>query len=109
MIECTGEDGPVRDSCRIVRVLGRVVIIGIPDSDDYSFEASPSRRKELTVIFCRRSNLAAETAIQWVAEGKIDAACMATHRFSLEQAEEAMNLAIAKSDGVIRAVMTVNS
>jgi L-iditol 2-dehydrogenase len=109
VIECTGEDGPVRESCRIARVLGRVVIIGIPDSDDYSFEASPSRRRELTVIFCRRSNLAAKTAIQWVAEGKIDAACMATHRFPLEQAEEAISLAIAKSDGVIRAVVMVNS
>lgn len=108
VIECTGEEEPVRESCRIVRVLGRIVIVGIPDSDDYRFEASPGRRKELTVVFCRRSNLAAKTAIDWVVQGKLDAACMATHHFSLEQAEEAMNLAIAKSDGVIRAVVTVN-
>jgi len=109
VIECTGENEPVRESCRIVRVLGRVVVVGIPDSDDYCFEASLSRRKELTVVFCRRSNLAAKTAIEWVAERKLDAASMATHHFTLEQTEEAMQLAIAKSDGVIRAVVTISS
>lgn len=109
VIECTGEDDATLEASRIVRILGRIVVVGIPDRDVYTFEASPSRRKELTVIFCRRSNLAAETAIGWIAEGKLDAACMATHRFPLEQAEEAMNFAIAKSDGVVRAVVSVNS
>lgn len=109
VIECTGEDDATLDASRIVRILGRVVVVGIPDAEDYTFEASVSRRKELTVIFCRRSNLAAETAIEWVAGGKVDGACMATHRFPLEQTEEAMKLAMAKSDGVVRAIIAVNS
>lgn len=108
VIECTGEDDATRAASRIVRILGRIVVVGIPDRDDYTFEASPSRRKEMTVVFCRRSNLAAETAIEWVAEGKVDAACMATHRFPLEDTAKAMELAISKSDGVVRAVIAVS-
>ena len=74
VIECTGEDDATLQASRIVRVMGRIVVVGIPESRTYAFEASPSRRKELTVVFCRRSNLTAETAIRWIAEGKIDAA-----------------------------------
>ncbi len=109
VIECTGEDSATLEASRIVRILGRVVVVGIPDREEYAFEASVSRRKELSVVFCRRSNLAAETAIEWMAEGKVDGACMATHRFPLEQAEEAMELAMAKSDGVVRAIIAVHS
>lgn len=108
VIECTGEDNATLEASRIVRILGRVVVVGIPDKEEYAFEASVSRRKELSVVFCRRSNLAAETAIEWMAEGKVDGACMATHRFPLEQTEEAMKLAMAKSDGVVRAIVAVN-
>lgn len=108
VIECTGEDNATLQASRIVRILGRLVVVGIPDKDVYTFEASPSRRKEMKVVFCRRSNLSAEPAIEWIAEGKIDAASMATHRFSLEDTAEAMELAIAKSDGVVRAIITVS-
>lgn len=108
VIECTGENDAVREASRIVGLMGKIVVVGIPDLDAYTFEASPSRRKELSVVFCRRSNLATETAIEWIAEGKVDAACMATHRFTLEQTEEAMKLAMGKSDGVIRAVVVVS-
>ena len=108
VIECTGEDNAAFEASRIVRILGRVVIVGIPDKDVYTFEASPSRRKELTVIFCRRSNLSAEPAIEWIAEGKVDAACMATHRFALEDTAKAMELAMSKSDGVVRAIIAVS-
>lgn len=108
VIECTGNDEAVRECSRIVRILGRVVIVGIPDGDDYTFEASPARRRELTVVFCRRSNLTAETAIEWIAEGKIDGASLATHHFRLEEASKAMEFATAKADGVVRAMIVVN-
>lgn len=108
VIECTGSDEAVRDCSRIVRVLGRVVIVGIPDGEDYTFEASPARRRELSVTFCRRSNLTAEIAIEWISDGKIDGACLATHHFPLEAADKAMEFASAKADGVVRAIIVVN-
>ena len=108
VIECTGEDEAVRQSARLARVLGKLVIVGIPASDVYPFDASVSRRKQLTAVFVRRSNLTTEKAAELVAEGKIDAASLATHRFPLEETADAMELALAKTDGVIRAIITVS-
>lgn len=108
VFECIGEDGASLEASKIVRILGKIVVVGIPDEDIYTFAASTTRRKELSVVFCRRSNVAAETAIEWIAEGKVDAKSMATHRFPLEKTAEAMELAMAKKDGVIRAIIAVS-
>lgn len=108
VFECTGEEDAVREASRIARVLGKIMVVGIPDGDDYPFDASSARRKQLTAVFVRRSNLTTEKSIEWIAEGQVDVAVYATHHFPLEQAAEAMELAIAKEDGVIRAVVVVN-
>lgn len=108
VIECTGEDEAVRQTARIARVLGKVLIVGIPSSDTYPFEASEARRKQLSAIFVRRSNMTTERAAELVASGKMNAAALATHRFPLEKTAEAMELAWTKTDGVIRAVVVVS-
>ncbi|MDH7603083.1 MAG: NAD(P)-dependent alcohol dehydrogenase [Armatimonadota bacterium] len=108
VIECTGEDDAVRQTARIARVLGKILIVGIPSSDTYPFDASDARRKQLTAIFVRRSNKTTERAAELVAQGKMDAAVLATHRFPLEKTAEAMELAFSKSDGVIRAIVVVS-
>ena len=108
VFECAGEEDTVRESCRMAAVLGRIVVVGIPEGEDYRFEATDARRKELRAIFVRRSNLTTAKSIQWVAERKVDVACYATHRFELENAVEAMELGISKSDGVIRAIVTAS-
>jgi len=108
VFECAGDESAVREASRIAKPLGRMVIVGIPDGDIYSFDASSARRKELTAVFVRRSNNTTETGIKWTAEGKVDTASYATHRFALEEAKEAMELAISKADGVIRAIIAVS-
>jgi L-iditol 2-dehydrogenase len=108
VVECTGEDDAVRQTARIARVLGKVMIVGIPSTDTYPFDASDARRKQLTAVFVRRSNQTTERAAELVVQGKINAAALATHRFPLERTVEAMELAYAKRDGVIRAVVVVS-
>jgi L-iditol 2-dehydrogenase len=108
VFECAGEDQTVRESCRLARVLGKTLIIGIPVSDDYSLDASTARRKQLTALFVRRSNLTTEKSIEWVAQSKANVSCYATHHFQLEDSARAFELAATKEDGVIRAMITVN-
>lgn len=108
VFECAGQIETVRETARIARILGRVMIVGIPRGDDYPFDASAARRKQLTVTFVRRSNLTAEPAIELARDGKVDAASYATHIFPLERAAEALELAESKSDGVIRAIVRVS-
>jgi L-iditol 2-dehydrogenase len=108
VFECAGVRETLISASKIVRPLGKLLIVGIPDEDEYSFDATSSRRKELTVIFVRRSNLTAEKSIELVSDGKVDVSCYARHHFLLEETAEAMEMAIKKSDGVIRAVISVN-
>ena len=108
VFECAGVPETLMSASKIVRPLGKLLVVGIPDEDEYVFEASNSRRKELTVIFVRRSNLTAEKSIELVADAKVDVACYARHHFPLEKTAEAMEMAIKKSDGVIRSIVTVN-
>lgn len=109
VFECTGEEEAVRESCRIARPLGKVVVLGIPTGDDYPFDASSARRKQLTAIFVRRSNQTVEKSVELVTEGRVDIASYSTHHFALEAAAEAVELAMSKTDGVLRAVVGVNS
>jgi L-iditol 2-dehydrogenase len=108
VVECAGEPEAVRQSARLARDLGRAVIVGIPRGDDYPFDASAARRKQLAAQFVRRSNNTTEPAIELVREGKIDVASFATHIFPLEQVDEAMRMAETKSNGVLRAVIRVS-
>ena len=108
VFECAGEEETVRDACRVARVMGRLVIVGIPDGDDYPFEASCARRKQLSAVFVRRSNLTTKKSIELVEQGNVDAACYATHHFPLEEVADAMELGISRNDGVIRTIVAVS-
>lgn len=105
VLECAGSAETVREASRLARILGRVMVVGIPPEDEYPFDAGVSRRKQLSADFVRRSNLMGERAIELVYKGKINASRLATHSFKLEDASKAMELAEMKSDGIIRAVI----
>jgi L-iditol 2-dehydrogenase len=108
VFECAGEQETVRQACVLAKVLGRVVIVGIPKEDDYPFEASAARRKQLTAVFARRSNLTTRRAIELVQAGAVDLRSYVTHIFPLERTEEALRIAESKTDGVIRAVIRMS-
>lgn len=107
VLECSGEIEAVRETAKLARILGRVMIVGIPQEDEYPFDAGSARRKQLTAVFVRRSNLTTERAIELVAKGKIDVASYATHAFPLDQTGKALALAESKADGVLRAVVRI--
>ncbi|MCE5199665.1 MAG: NAD(P)-dependent alcohol dehydrogenase [Armatimonadota bacterium] len=105
VFECAGSPDAVRQTAYVLRPKGKIMIIGIPDEDSYCFDASVSRRRELTVQFVRRSRNLVEKCIELISEGKIDAASMATHVFSFDETEDAFKLAMEKRDGVVRAMI----
>ncbi len=106
--ECAGMPDAVAQTAEIVRPKGRVVVVGIPEEDVYSFRASPCRRKELEIQMVRRSKNTAERGVEMVERGLVDVKSYVTHRFPFEKAGEAIELAWRKSDGVLRAVVNVS-
>jgi L-iditol 2-dehydrogenase len=90
--EAAGEDGAVADAVARVRHGGRVVFIGIPDDDRTTFPASTARRKELTLLLCRRMTAAdLPRAIGLVEAGRVDLGTLVSERHALDDARPAFD------------------
>ena len=92
--EAAGTDDAVADAIAAARPGGRVVLVGIPDGDRTSFEASAARRKGLTLLLCRRMTPEdMPRAIELAEGGRVDLAGLVGERHPLpawEQAFEAL-------------------
>ena len=84
---------------------GRVVIAGIPSEDILSFPASAARGKGLTIKLVRRMKHTYPRSIALVQQGLVDVRSLITHRFPLTEAREAFELAAARADGVVKALV----
>ena len=91
--EVAGMQDAVDDAVAAVCPGGKVVLAGIPDDDKTSFSASTARRKGLTIKLVRRMKHTYPRAIELVSKGLVDVRSLVTHRFPLERAREAFQLA----------------
>lgn len=105
VFEASGENEAVCQAGEMVRPAGTIVIGGIPSDDVMSMPASTVRRKQVRIQMLRRSNKALRKSIELVADGKIDVASFVTHRFGIEQAEEAFITTRDHKDVSIRVVV----
>ena len=105
--EASGEQDAVTNAVKILKPGGKLVLVGIPPSAQYTFDMDLMRRKELTVINVRRQNHCVEEAIELVISGKIDVEKMVTHHFSLEETPKAFEIVEGYKDGAIKAMINL--
>jgi len=91
--DAAGDQGAVDDAFAAVLPGGKVILAGIPDDDKTCFSASVARRKGLTIKLVRRMKHTYPRAIELVSKGLVDVRSLVTHRFPLEQANDAFQLA----------------
>lgn len=91
--EVAGENGAVETAIETAKPGGRVVLCGIPAVNQIQFKASTARRKGLSIMMVRRMKHVYPRAIKLVETGQVDVHSLVTHRFPLEQAAEAFQLA----------------
>jgi L-iditol 2-dehydrogenase len=93
VIEAAGTDDAVAAALDLVRPGGRVVLVGIPAGDRTSFRASVARRKEVTLVECRRMRSEdLDRAIRMAAAGRVELESLISHRFPLEDAAAAFEV-----------------
>jgi L-iditol 2-dehydrogenase len=95
--EMAGADEAVPLAMMATRAGGRVVLGGIPASDQITFQASAARRKGLTIAMARRMNDVYPRAIGLAAGGQVELASLVTGRFGLAKAPDAMAAAVART------------
>jgi L-iditol 2-dehydrogenase len=92
-----GTGGAVQLAMLATRPGGRVVLGGIPASDQIAFGASAARRKGLTIAMARRMNEVYPRAIALAAGGQVALDPLVTGRFGLVKTPDAMAAAAART------------
>jgi len=105
VFECCGKQEALDQAIEILKPGGKLLIVGIPETDRISFDISKMRRKEITIQNVRRQNKSIQPVIDLIAGGKISPEFMTTHRFPLEKTSEAFNIVANYKDGVIKALI----
>ena len=105
VFECCGQQEAIDQAVDLLKPGGKLMIIGIPEFERWSFPVDKCRRKELCFQHVRRQNEAVQPALDMLASGEISVEAMATHRFSFERSNEAFDLVAAYGDGVMKAMI----
>ena len=105
VFECCGKQEAIDQAVELLKPGGKLMIIGIPEFERWSFQVDPMRHKEICVQNVRRQNHSLEEALQLMEEKKIDVARMPTHRFPFSKTKEAFDLVTAYRDGVMKAMI----
>ncbi len=103
--ECAGQQETIDQGIELLKPGGKLMLVGIPREDRVSFVIDKIRRKEITIINIRRQNRCTKKAIELVASGKIRPDFMVTHRFKLDQIQDAFELVAGYRDGVVKAMI----
>ena len=105
VFECCGQQSAMDQAAALLKPGGKLMLIGIPESDRVSLLIDMGRRKELCVQNVRRQCGCVEPAIGLLAGPARDAASLVTHRFPFARTAEAFELVAGYRDGVIKAMI----
>ena len=105
VFECAGQQETIDQAVELLKPGGKLMLVGIPRLERISFIIDKIRRKEITIVNVRRQNDCTQMAIDLVASGEINVDFMITHRFKLEQTQQAFDMVAEYRDGVIKALI----
>ncbi|MDD5727391.1 MAG: alcohol dehydrogenase catalytic domain-containing protein [Victivallales bacterium] len=107
VFECCGQAEAVNDALKLLKPGGKLMQIGIPDTDTLAFNMDYMRRKEICVQNVRRQNRCVQAALDMIARRDFDVNIMASHRFPLAETQTAFELVENYQDGVIKAIIKI--
>jgi len=105
VFECCGQQEALDQAIDLLKPGGKLIVVGIPDEDRISFDASKLRRKELTIHHVRRQNHCVQPAVDAIVSGAICVDFLVTHHFQFQTAAEAFDLVAGYRDGVMKAMI----
>ncbi len=109
VFECSGDPQALEQAVRLLRPGGTLFILGIPELPTVFFSIHTLRRKEIRIQNIRRQNQCTQQALDLLVEGTIDASFMITHTFGMEKIGQALDLAAGYADGVIKAMIQLET
>ncbi len=105
VFECCGDQEALDQAVDLLKPGGKLMIVGIPETERIFFDAHRLRRKEISIKNVRRQNDCIPAAIDMIERMGNSLDFMVTHTFPLEQTHEAFDTVENYRDGVIKAVI----
>ena len=105
VFECCGKQEAIDQAIELLKPGGKLMVIGIPAFDRWSFPVDQMRHKEICVQNVRRQNHSVEEALELMGQKRIDVGKMPTHRFPFSRSKEAFDLVTEYQDGVMKAMI----
>ncbi len=105
VFECCGKQEATNQAVALLKPGGKLMLIGIPEFDRWSFPVDQMRHKEICVQNVRRQNHTVEETLELMESRRIDVGKMATHRFPFSRTKEAFDLVTEYRDGVMKAMV----
>jgi len=105
VFECCGKQEAMDQAIELLKPGGKLMVIGIPEFDQWSFSVDLLRRKEICIQSIRRQNHSVEEALEMMEKNQVNVDKMPTHRFSFAQTKAAFDLVTNYSDGVMKAMI----
>ena len=103
--ECCGQQEAIDQAVDILKPGGKLIIIGIPEFNRWSFSVDKLRQKEITIINIRRQNECVQPVLDLIENGTLDVNDMITHRFPFSNTENAFNTVAEYRDGVMKSMI----
>jgi len=107
VFECCGQQEAVDQAVRLLKPGGKLMIVGIPEFDRWSFDVDDLRRKEIAIINVRRQNETVSETLGMISDGRLKPDRMQTHSFSLDEVGKAFELIADYEDGVMKAMIHI--
>jgi L-iditol 2-dehydrogenase len=105
VFECCGKQETVDQALKLLKPGGKLLIIGIPEFERWSFSADDFRHKEIIVQNVRRQNECTPLVLDLITNKMLDVAPMITHHFPFEKTDRAFELVAGYRDGVMKAII----
>lgn len=105
VFECCGKQEAADQAIALLKPGGKLMIIGIPEFDRWSFASDQMRRKEVTIQNVRRQNETLDETLEMISNSKVNVRPMATHRFPFADTKAAFDLVSGYKDGVMKAMI----
>lgn len=109
VFECCGQQDAVDQAIEVMKPGGKLIVVGIPDLENWLITVDKTRRYENTILFIRRQVDCVEPVLEMMESGRVDAKNMITHRFPFEKTKEAFDFVADYRDGVMKAMVDIGN
>lgn len=107
--ECSGSEAAIVQAVSLLKPGGTLVLIGIPSVDTVALPIHELRRAEITLVNIRRQAHCTEKAIAALQRKHIDLDALVTHRFPLNEVQQAFEMVAGYRDGVMKAMICLDA